>query len=142
MQWKRINSDVSQCYFQATRLIIFVHDELLRFFTHQFISQRSLAISEDTLDDGTYLTTAALGLAEYLEKLKRGADKWIATCSNFLEMANDFLEFVKSYHVNDAIGIEYGYHKHLPVFKVLGQNKYVEICFGQNGTLYKDAVYS
>ena len=26
--WKRINKDVSSCYYQAKRLIAFVHDEL------------------------------------------------------------------------------------------------------------------
>ena len=29
LQWKRINKEVSSCYFQATRLITFVHDELI-----------------------------------------------------------------------------------------------------------------
>ena len=30
--WKRINQDVRGCYYQASRLVIFVHDELMRLF--------------------------------------------------------------------------------------------------------------
>ena len=38
--WKRINSKVGTWYYQAICLITFVHDELLHFLTHQFVSQR------------------------------------------------------------------------------------------------------
>ena len=37
--WKRINKDVSSCYFQGSWLITFVHDELVRFLGHQFVSE-------------------------------------------------------------------------------------------------------
>ena len=39
--WKRINKDVSSSYYQSTRLITFVFEELTRFFVHQFVSQIS-----------------------------------------------------------------------------------------------------
>ena len=60
----------------------------------------------------------------------------------FLEMAGDFLKFVEGYRLGDAIAIEYGYAKHSPVWEALGQNKYVEIFYGQQETLYRDNTYS
>ena len=41
LHWKNINKDVRSCYFQASRLVTFVHDELRRFFIHQFVSERA-----------------------------------------------------------------------------------------------------
>ena len=57
-------------------------------------------------------------------------------------VCHDFLEFVTAYRVGDAISIEYGYDKHSPVFNILGQNKYVDIDFGQKEELYRDFPFS
>ena len=38
--WKRINKDVSSCYYQATRLITFVFEEMIRFLVHQYAECR------------------------------------------------------------------------------------------------------
>ena len=57
-------------------------------------------------------------------------------------MITDFLQFVKSIRIGDAIGIEYGYQKHSKVFEALGKNKYVDIFYSQQERLYRDMVYS
>ena len=51
LKWKRIHKDVRSCYFQAMRLTTFVHDELMRFFIHQFVSSRIDHPSDATLND-------------------------------------------------------------------------------------------
>ena len=45
LSWKRIYKDVSKSYFQSVRLLTFVFDELMRFFTHQYISDLTLSDS-------------------------------------------------------------------------------------------------
>jgi len=133
---------VNKCYFQSTRLITFVHDELLRFFTHQFISERSALAGDILKPDGDYIVSVAHELRQFLQDLKSSKDKWLSTCGVFLEMSQDFLEFVEAYRIGDAIAIEYGYKKFSPVWKANKQHKYVEIWLGQQETLYRDNVYS
>ena len=140
--WKHINSAVSKCYFQSTRLITFVHDELLWFFTHQFVAERTLKEGDESLSDGQYLTMIGWELQSLLTGLNDSDDKWIATCGVFLELAFDFLEFVDAYRIGDAVAIEYGYSKHSTVWKALCQNKYVEIFLSQQETLYRDFQFS
>ena len=73
----------------------------------------------------------------FLEKLKSSEDKLISTCGHFLEMSYDFLEFVEAYRIGDSVSIEFGYQKYAPVWQLVGQNKYVEIFYAQQGSLYQ-----
>ena len=43
----------------------------------------------------------------------------------FLRMSDDFILFVKSYRSGDSIGVEKGYEWYVPIWKALGQHKYV-----------------
>ena len=140
--WKRINSEVNKCYFQATRLITFVQDELLRFFTHKFVSERCGSEMETTMSDADYMVRVSTELSEFLGGLKESPDTWISTCGVFLKMAFDFLDFVDAYRIGDSVVIEYGYLKFTPVWKANNQNKYVEIWLGQQETLYRDNPFS
>ena len=69
----------------------------------------NLHTATNTQTDKKYMTSTALGLNTFLKGLKNSKDKWIAICGNFLQVSSDFLEFVRTYRVGDAIGIEYGY---------------------------------
>ena len=140
--WNKIYFEVSKCYYQATRLITFVHDELHRFLTHQFIAERIASPDEKDLTDAKFIMKVSIELSEFFENLKESDDDWIKTCANFLEMSHDFLEFVKAYRSGDSVSVEHGYLKHNPVFKSTGQNKYVQIVFGQQETLYRDHPFS
>ena len=123
-------------------LVSFVSDELTRFFARQFLSQRPAKHSDADQSDDAFIAMMAGEFMEFLETLKDSDDKWISACANFIKMANDFDEFVKAYRIGDAISIEYGYHKHLPVWECNGQKKYVEITYKQDETLYQDSPYS
>ena len=142
LYWKRINKDVSGCYYQAHRLVKFVHDELMRFFMHQFVSERSRTDEDVLLSQPQFICKVASEFMEFMNELKSSGDKWISTCAMFLEMSYDFLEFVEAYRVGDAVSIEYGYQKHSPVWMAVGQHKYVDIFYGQQEALYRDLRFS
>ena len=104
--WNRINQDVRSCYFQAARLVTFVRGELMRFFMHQFVSNQTTVEDEADLDNCQFVGQITIEFMEFLENLRKGDDKWIATCANFLEMSFDFLQIVQAFRIGDAIGIE------------------------------------
>ena len=66
----------------------------------------------------------------------------VSTCSISLEMTGDLLNFHDACGVGDSIGIKHAYLKHLPVWLLLGQNKYVEISYSQMEIYYADNPYS
>ena len=74
LHWQRINSDVSSCYFQATRLVTFVFDELIRFFAHKYMSQRVPTPAEVQMNDTDYISAVALGFEGYIRSLKLSSD--------------------------------------------------------------------
>ena len=76
-------------------------------------------------DNPNVLCHVAKSAHAYLQRLQTSNDKWLATCSNFIVMSNDFLQFVEAYHNADAVAVEHGYLRHLPVWEALGQDKYV-----------------
>ena len=141
LDWKRISKDVSSCYYQATRLMTFVFDELTRFFAHQYISERVDTPEESRMNDAEYMIAVAIGFKTYLSDLKSSQDIWLSTCGVFMEMAHDVLEFINAYRVGDSIVIEHGYQWQLPIWEMLKQNKYIQITYGQNETLYRDHAY-
>lgn len=63
-------------------------------------------------------------------------------CAGFVIMSNGFIRFVKSYRIQDAIIGIYGYHFWAPVWKALGQNKYLEAHFQQLDELFKKFPFS
>ena len=90
--WKRVNKEVSQCYFQATRLIAFVHDELNCLFAHQYVAERAeTETGTDKDDDADHIVATAIGYLKRVRGLKLSSDKWVSTCAVFLKMANDYL---------------------------------------------------
>ena len=119
-----------------------MHDELMRFFIHQFVSARIAHPSDATLNDTQIIGKVTSEFMEFLDLQKESDDKWIATCANFLQMSFDFIEFVNGFRVGDSIVIEKGYQKQSPVWEILGQKKYVEVFYSQQETLYRDFPYS
>ena len=75
LYWKRINKDVSGCYFQAKRLVEFVHNELMRFFIHQFVSERPRRDDDGELSDATFVCPLSLEFMDFLQHLKKSDDK-------------------------------------------------------------------
>ena len=140
--WKRINKDVSSSYFQSTRLIMFVFEELTRFFVHQYVSEKTNVSDGSVHSPSEFIVSHANGFGKWMESLKDSADKWISSCAVFWEMAHHLLEFINAYRVGDAVAVEVGYHMHLPRAEALGQKKYVNIILQQSEVLYRDNKYS
>ena len=90
LSWQRINKDVKGCYFNATRLVTFVFDELTRFFAHKYVSERRATPAEVEMSDVDFVASVGLGFREYVRQLKHSPDHWVATCGCFMEMAHDF----------------------------------------------------
>ena len=139
---KRINKDVRSCYFQAQRLVTFVHDELTRFWVHQFVGTREHTVDAKDLSNEQFVCKVVTEFMTFLRDMKLSDDKWVSTCANFLEMAYDFKEFVRAYRIGDSISIEFGYQKQVPAWEAMGQHKYVDIFYGQQEALYRDVPLS
>ena len=140
--WKRIKKDVRNQYQQSLRLLTFVHDELYRVLIHKFVGTRCQREGDDSLSDAQFVARVAREFVLYLREMRSSPDKWLCTCCNFLEMSTNLLSFIDSCRLGDAVGIEYGYVKHLPVWLLGGQNKYVEITYGQTDACYRDHPFS
>ena len=54
----------------------------------------------------------------------------------FLFVSGDFLEFVAAYQNQDSVMVEVGYNSFAPIWKLLGQHKYLEASWEQMEALY------
>ena len=124
------------------RLVTFVHDELYRVFLHKFVATRCEQQDDDSVSDAQFVGRVAIEFVLHLREMRSSPDKWLTTCCNFLEMSTNLLSFVDSCHLGDAVGIECGYVKHLPVWLFGGQNNYVQITYGQIEACYRDHPFS
>ncbi len=75
LNWKRVTKEVRSCYFQASRLVTFVSDELMRFFLHQFIAERTTAPEDDNLRDSAFIAKVTMEFMSFLKSLKESDDQ-------------------------------------------------------------------
>ena len=85
LRWNRINKDVRSYYYQSTRLVSFVSEELNHFFMQDLVANRKETSSNAS--DVQYLCNAAEDYMDYMEAKRNSDDKWIVTCANFLQMS-------------------------------------------------------
>ena len=102
-----------------TFLIIFIFDDLMRFFSHQYVAQHSISNAKKATIDEDYITSVAIGSQDYLQDLKKRDGKWISTCAVFLKISHDLVEFINAYRIGDSITIELGYQNHSSAWEVL-----------------------
>ena len=141
--WKRINIDVSGCYFQASRLAGFVADELMRALVYEFASSfDEFDATDPNADCMEFVCKFALEFIKFLQEMKKSDDQWRKACALFLLMYLDFRTFVDSYRTGDSIMILGGYRKFAPVWQKLGQTKYVERTWHQFDQLFRDFKFS
>ena len=122
--WKRINKKVSGCYYQASRLIKFINEELHRFMLHRFATEKGEGYQE-MLEKGDLDVLCAFshGYQEWLRKMEVDGhdDQFEQVCALFLHMSDDFTLFVESYRSGDSIMVERAYDWFVPVWTSLGQ---------------------
>ena len=128
-------------YYQASRLVEFVSEELNWSFMHEFMSSHSIEGCDFSLSNPQFICKIASEYGQFLKDQQDSEDKWIAMHANFLEISFDFSRFVDGYRLDDSIALEFGHHKQMPVWQATSQNKYVDITHGQHETLYRDSTY-
>ena len=141
LQWKKVQKDARNCYYAASRLIKYVYEECVRILMHSFVSNHldGLRVEFQRIDGDTsnanFMCFVAKRFSDWLLELRDCSDHWVRCCSLFVRMARDFLTFVESYRNGDSIGIELGYQDFAPVWRALGQNRYLERHWRQLETL-------
>ena len=146
--WQRVNKDARGCYFQASRLINFVHTELITVLMESFIGKTHLSLmdkfmvqEETDQSEANYVCFIAKQFSLYITQLSDCDDDWLRTCSMFITMSQDFFAFVASYRNGDSIGIESGYQTFVGVWKALGQKRYEERHWRQQEMLLEKITY-
>ena len=132
--WKRINEAVSRCYYQATRLIKFVNEELHRFLMQQFVASRwerfKAMFQNDTISNNDVYCKISHEYQQYLREIEDrdidGEDEFLKMCALFLHMSDeDLFLFIQSYRSADSIATIKWYDWFVAAWTALGQNKYV-----------------
>jgi hypothetical protein len=72
------------------------------------------------------LCRIALDYQSFLEQSGQLTDEHLRLIVNFILVSSDFLEFVLAYQSQDSITIKHGYKWFAPIWKILGQVKYLE----------------
>ena len=142
--WKRISMDVRGCYFQAARLVRYIHNVMSTYLLRCFVSLRFNGISESMKEsaNANVLCNIAVGYREWLMESLKASDHHLRLCAHFILMSGDFLEFVNAYRSQDSVTIESGYSWFAPRWKLLGQCKYLEAYHEQLDCLLRNNQYS
>ncbi len=109
--WKRISKDVRGCYFQAARLVRYIHNVFSTYLLRCFVSSTYDEISECMIDNANtdVLCNLAMSYRQWLMKSLKSSNQHLRLCVHFTTMSGDFLEFVNAYRCQDSITIESGY---------------------------------
>ena len=150
LKWKRINKDCRDTYYQSCKLTKFANGEASRYLWQSFITDEydnyekmiGTEKSNVTLSEADVVTLMADDFHQRLSMyLDESDDEYLRFLSGFVLMSNQFINFVDSYRIQDSIGIEAGYQNFAPIWKMLGQHKYLECHFEQLDTLNKNFSY-
>ncbi len=88
------------------------------------------------------LTSIAIDFDNFLKPSLSSHDEHLKLVVNFHIVSSDFLGFVQVYRSQVSITIETGYKLFAPIWKILGQAKYLEATWEQMDTLYGSFPYS
>ena len=138
LKWKRISNDVRDCYFWASRLVQYSNDVILSYPIWFFISHFHKNYDDRMNQDETanVLCSIAINFDEFLSRSLSSTEEHLTLIVNFLIVSSDFLAFVQAYQLQDSISVENGYKMFVPIWKILGQTKYLEAKWEQMDSLY------
>jgi cupin superfamily acireductone dioxygenase involved in methionine salvage len=144
LKWKRISNDVRGCYFQASQLVQYSNDVVSSYLIRLYISRYHEKYDDRMNDDETanVLCSMAVDFNDFLTHSLTSLDKHLILIVNFLLVSSDFLQFVQAYRAQDSISVENGYQTFAPIWKLLGQVKYLEATREQMENLYTLFPYS
>ncbi len=138
MKWKRISNDVRGCYFQASQLVQYSNDVVSSYLIRLYISRYHEKYDDRMNDDDTanVLCSMAVNFDDFFTRSLTSLDEHLILIVNFLLVSSDFLQFVQAYRAQDSISVENGYQTFAPIWKLLGQVKYLEATREQMENLY------
>jgi hypothetical protein len=117
-----------------------VSSYLIRLYIARYHEKYDDRMNEDKT--ANVLCSMAIDFDEFLTCSLTSSDEHLILIVNFLLVSSDFLEFVKAYRAQDSISIENGYQTFAPIWKLLGQVKYLETTWEQMENLYTKFPYS
>ncbi len=128
MGWKRIAKDARSCYFQASQLVKFTNKVVSSYLIQGFFSRpcESYEVMMMVDETGDVLCSMVIDFQVFLSQSLESTDEHLMLIVNFLLVSGEFLEFVLSYRSQDSIIVESVYKRFAPIWKVLGQVKYLE----------------
>jgi hypothetical protein len=142
--WKRIAKDVRGCYFQAARLVRYIHNSMSTYLLRCFVSATFDDITDmmESHQNADVICYVASVYGNWLSEAITSTDQHLRVCAHFISMSGNFLEFVHAYRYQDSVSIESGYTLFAPRWKVLGQHKYLEAYHEQLDCLLRNNQYS
>ena len=133
LAWKRISKDVTQCYYQASRLVKYTYDVVSAYLWCAYVS-RHISRYEDRIRDvppGDLLCVLVSDYKTFLTATLDSNNEHTKLLVNFLFVLGDFLEFVAAYQNQDSVMVEVCYISFAPIWKLLGQHKYLKATWEQ-----------
>ena len=123
--WKRVNKEVEGCYYQASRLVKLVNDELHRFTMQEFVSKKwamyKAMFADKDVQDTNVFCALSNDYQKYLREIELNEDggqqdEFRKMVCMFLHMSDDFTIFVESCHSSDVIATIKGHDWFVPVW--------------------------
>ncbi len=125
--WKQISKDVCVCYFQAARLVRYMHNVTSMYLMQCYVSSMFSDISDlmQNKCEADVICRVAVLYCSWILKQIKSSNKHLRLFAHFMSMSGNFLEFVQAYRCQHSIIIESGYSWFAPRWKLLGQCKYL-----------------
>ena len=113
---KWIAKDICGCYFQAARLVRYIHNSMSTYLLRCFVSATFDDITNmmESHKNANVLCYVASAYHNWLSDAITSTDQHLHVCANFMSMSGNFLEFVHAYRCQDSVSIKSGYSLFAP----------------------------
>ena len=126
LSWKKIWKDARKCFYQGSRLVLFVYEELVSVLMHTYVSDNLTGLhtqftgsNEQDKSKGNFVCFVSKSFSAWLDMLSNSDDNWLKMYSLYLRMSRDFFLFLSAYRNGDSIAIEQGYKTFSPMWRAL-----------------------
>ncbi len=136
--WKRILKDDCSSYYQVLWLVKCAHDDVSLCLQRSFMSCYYENYKDTIKDDlpANVPCTIAVHLQSFLSHALQSTNEHLKMMVNFTIVLGDVMEFVSVYWSQDSITVDHRYLWFVPIWKILGQVKYLEATWEQMNALY------
>jgi hypothetical protein len=144
LQWQHISKDVRGCYFQALLLVQYSNNVISSYLIRLYLLRNKECYEVRMNEDrpANVFSQIAVNFEMFLSHSLLSSNEHLKLVVNFLSVSSEFFEFVQAYRALDSITVENGYKAFAPIWKILGQVKYLEATWEQMDSLYGNFPYS